>query len=52
MQLKSETYFIDMLYLNKGVDEYIFALDTNNVYLVNPKSLEVQYIYEVNFKDP
>ena len=41
-----------MLYLNKGVDEYIFALDANNVFLINPKGLEIQYIYEVNFKDP
>ncbi len=41
-----------MIYLNKSGDEYIFAMDSNNVYLVNPKSMEVQYIYEVNFKEP
>ena len=41
-----------MIYLTKGGEEYIFAMDSNNVYLVNPKSMEVQYIYEVNFKEP
>ena len=44
--------FTDMIYLSHGIEEHIFALDTNNVFLLNPKSLEVQYIYEVNYKEP
>lgn len=41
-----------MIYLCKGINEFLFALDTNNVFMINPKSLEVQFIYEVNYTEP